>query len=383
MLQRRVKLQSIRWYSWLGMLGLFFGLIESGHAQRFPVPGCAIAPYFPGTGGSASLQGNLLNVGRLTVDPAAPVGAVLWQTDMAIPRFGLFACYSGGNPVPTGPNASYAAMYFGEMNGSGYPTIAQPVVPGLSPITIAIGNVNSGLGIRWSFNGRAAVPFSSIPGQGAALVGFQDYFTSNVRQVFYWPAGNVHVEIVKTSMAPSSPIGSLPALGFNLNAIGTGIALPPGTAGVYNAFTRGTGGSSGTIDWPKPSCNVTTTNLVIPLGTVAANTFDGVGSTSTPSPAQNIQLTCTESPAVAMSITGPNVPGTPDAFGLAAGSPAAGGVAVQLLYNGTPVQNGGNLSVTDAADTTLIVPIQARYISTGPVTPGVANARMVATFTFN
>lgn len=155
------------------------------------------------------------------------------------------------------------------------------------------------------------------------------------------------------------------------------MAMGTAASGTVSAF------GSVSILGVASTCTVTTANVIIPLGDVKADVFTAVGSTSPRSREYNINLSCAANPSVAMSISGTPVSGRTDLFGLNAGTTTAGGIAVQLFRSGLQVTQGQKVVLTSSAGATLSVPIAANYYRTDVVTPGTANARMVATFTYN
>jgi type 1 fimbria pilin len=138
-----------------------------------------------------------------------------------------------------------------------------------------------------------------------------------------------------------------------------------------------------TIRSVTSTCNVSTTTVTIPLGNVYSDVFTDIGTTSPTSPNYSLGLNCQGSPVINMSVSGTSVPGNTGVFGLAPASNTASGIAVQLFRNGTLVTPGQKVVVGNGGDSTFMIPFAARYIRTGDVSPGSANANMVATFTYN
>ncbi|HTV87244.1 MAG TPA: fimbrial protein [Dyella sp.] len=131
---------------------------------------------------------------------------------------------------------------------------------------------------------------------------------------------------------------------------------------------------------PKPTCSVLTPNVTIPLGSISALSLPSIGSVAG-SGTQNISLSCSESPAVAMSLSGTAVSGYPNVLALTAGPGTAQGVGAQLLYNNTPLTMDASVFL-GTAGSTLTVPIAARYYRTGNLTAGTANATGRLNFTY-
>jgi type 1 fimbria pilin len=140
----------------------------------------------------------------------------------------------------------------------------------------------------------------------------------------------------------------------------------------------------GYVSFNPVASTCTAYNLTIPLGDVYSDVFTAVGTPSPTSPNYNLSLYCQGKPQVTMSISGTAVPGNTGLFGLNASANTASGVAVQLFRSGSAVTQGQKYVVSSAAaDGWLYIPMQARYMRTGDISPGAANANMIATFTYN
>ncbi|MEC3765919.1 fimbrial protein [Cupriavidus sp. SS-3] len=169
------------------------------------------------------------------------------------------------------------------------------------------------------------------------------------------------------------------------------VTLPPLLAQAsYGSLTVAQLMISGNTQIIAPACTVQTPSLTVNMPPLSASAFQATGSTAGQT-AFRLLLSCSGPTAIAMTLTDATQPGnTGSNLSLASGS-SAGGVAYQILYNGTPMSFGpasavaGNLhqfnvgTVTGASD--MQVPLTARYIRTGTVTPGTANA--AATFTMS
>ncbi|WP_432259191.1 fimbrial protein [Cupriavidus sp. TMH.W2] len=147
---------------------------------------------------------------------------------------------------------------------------------------------------------------------------------------------------------------------------------------------------SGNTQIIVPACTVQNASVTVNMPKVSASAFQATGSTAGQT-GFKLLLSCSGPTAVAMTLTDATQPGnTGSNLSLASGS-SAGGVAYQILYNGTPMSFGpasavaGNLHQFNVGTVTGVsnmqVPLIARYIRTGTVTPGTANA--AATFTMS
>ncbi|WP_155634515.1 fimbrial protein [Burkholderia stagnalis] len=144
-----------------------------------------------------------------------------------------------------------------------------------------------------------------------------------------------------------------------------------------------------------PTCRVTTPAITVPLGSMRASTFTGVG---TPSPSKpfNIELECSgietgKNLNVYTTLTDHTNPGNvSDTLTLAKDSTATG-IGIQVLNGSTVVKYGPDSSAIGnknqwkagaAGNGTFTIPLTARYVQTAPkITPGTANG--LATFTMS
>ena len=144
-----------------------------------------------------------------------------------------------------------------------------------------------------------------------------------------------------------------------------------------------------------PTCSVTTPAITVPLGSMPASTFTGVGSVSSSKPF-NIVLQCSGGETgtvtnVYTTLTDHTNPGNvSDTLSLASDATATG-IGIQVLNGSTVIKYGPDSSATgntnqwkagEAGNGTFTIPLTARYIQTAPkVTPGMANG--LATFTMS
>ncbi|WP_415867911.1 fimbrial protein [Burkholderia ubonensis] len=146
-----------------------------------------------------------------------------------------------------------------------------------------------------------------------------------------------------------------------------------------------------------PTCKVATPLITVPMGTVNAHSFEGVGTTTRPQ-AFNISLTCSGGDAgtstnAYVTLTDATNPGnTSTTLSMSKGSTASG-IGVQILKGDALLGFGpdsaavGNINQWHAGTIAqgqagLTIPLSARYVQTGAkVSAGSANAR--ATFTLS
>lgn len=142
----------------------------------------------------------------------------------------------------------------------------------------------------------------------------------------------------------------------------------------------------------KPTCQITTTAVVLPLGQVPIRSFGAVGSTAG-NVSRNISLSCAggggDTRDVFITVTDQTQPSNRSTTLTLSSDSNAKGVAVQLLRGGTLISYGadsatvGNQNqwfVGSTGNGTVNIPISARYVRTAQdISPGTANGR--ATFT--
>ncbi|UIF86640.1 fimbrial protein [Cupriavidus necator] len=200
------------------------------------------------------------------------------------------------------------------------------------------------------------------------------------------------LSVPNPSPTPYGPMGR-----YRLQLVVTGPVMPgtislPGllAQASYGALTVNQLVVAGSTNIVAPACTVQNTSVVVNMPTISASALPAAGATAGQT-GFNISLSCTGATAVTMTLTDAAQPGnTSSSLSLATGS-SAGGVAYQILYNGTPVSygpdsaNAGNLNQfnvgTMAGAGAMNIPLAARYVRTGTVTPGSANAN--ATFTMS
>lgn len=139
-----------------------------------------------------------------------------------------------------------------------------------------------------------------------------------------------------------------------------------------------------------PSCTVDTgsRNISVPLGKVARNRFEGVGTTAGDKPFK-IQLNCQPGQnaqnVIYLRMDAQQDPATiaPGVLKITGGTGIAGGVGIQVLdAKAAPVTFGGDVLVGPSKDGAYVLPYTARYYQTGG-TVTVGRADGTATFTLS
>ncbi|WP_368541103.1 fimbrial protein [Enterobacter soli] len=137
------------------------------------------------------------------------------------------------------------------------------------------------------------------------------------------------------------------------------------------------------------ACTIRTPHLAYAFGEVNVGDFGDAAGTTPPSAqkTQSLILDCDSSANINMILTGLQHPevGDPSVLALTGQGSAgvAGGVGVQLLYNGVPLTLNSNLLLKRSAGGQEMFPLTARYYQTrSSVTTGSANASATLTLTY-
>ncbi|WP_230954215.1 fimbrial protein [Burkholderia stagnalis] len=213
----------------------------------------------------------------------------------------------------------------------------------------------------------------------------------------YWPVFQYYQPGIASAPIGTTPLNIDVEL-VKVGAITAGGAITGEVAGYFGHYGQiasiRVGG--GIIIQPKvPTCRVTNPAITVPLGSMPASTFTGVGSVS-PSKPFNIALQCSGGETgtvtnVYTTLTDHNNPGNvSDTLSLATDATATG-IGIQVLNGSTVIKYGPDSSATgntnqwkagEAGNGTFTIPLTARYIQTASkVTPGTADG--LATFTMS
>ena len=94
------------------------------------------------------------------------------------------------------------------------------------------------------------------------------------------------------------------------------------------------------------SCNLSASNINVPIGDIPADSFNGVGSVS-PAADFDIGLTCNRDANVSVILNGTHSSETSDnsVIALSDTGKQASGIGVQILNNGTPLDIGSSVSL--------------------------------------
>lgn len=147
-----------------------------------------------------------------------------------------------------------------------------------------------------------------------------------------------------------------------------------------------------TITVTASGCIVGTQNASVYLGRIDAHDLPGIGSTSQAS-AFNVALNCDAGVSVNAVVSDQSDPGNTSTALSLTGDSSAQGVGVQVFYNNTgPLGLGPDSSASGTINQFFIqstsvqeqlnLPFQVRYVRTGELIPGTANALAGITFSY-
>lgn len=198
----------------------------------------------------------------------------------------------------------------------------------------------------------------------------------NFTNALYGNMGKFRVQLIKT--------GPILAGRFNLpTVLGTG---------VYGSTTMNILElSNNTASVTAPACTVRDTITPVTMPVASGRYLPSVDST-TGDTGFNISLDCPSPVAVSMTFTDVvDAANVSDRLSLSKDS-IAKGVGYQIVYKGNAIKFGpessaannlNQFSVAPAGTVgALIIPFIARYIRTGPITPGTANANAIFTMSY-
>jgi type 1 fimbria pilin len=269
------------------------------------------------------------------------------------------------NWVPT--NATYASCSGSGQMSWGYAS-AMTLVPGYTNV-YQTGVSGIGIKVGWvnSTAGPADIDGSKVQAWPNATA---NYGTNN-----YGPMGLYRVQLIVTGPVSTGT--------FNLPS-----TLAQGTYGsaLINQLTL----ANNVEPIMAPACSVQTSSLAITMPQARAAALPDISST-TGDTRFNLSLNCAAPVTIAVTFTDASQPGnTSSTLSLSQASTAAG-VGYQIIYNGTPISYGpdssaiGNVnqfSLGAAREAGIVnFPFSVRYVRTGTMSPGTANA--LATFTMS
>ncbi|QHM76279.1 F17b-G fimbrial adhesin [Mixta theicola] len=255
-------------------------------------------------------------------------------------------------------------------------------------------------GFSVTLNGaRYNVFETSVPGIGY-IVAVKDYNATH-----YMP---LQMAQVQTFPADDAAPGYSPSLGWSIKVtfVKTGEKLQSGShrsplihVAVLTAIDSANVSTMADV-YINPTtfivkaagCTVDTDSVDLKLGNINLRELPAIGSTS---PAANftIDVDCDENIALNAVVTDQSNPDNRSTVVSLTGDSTAAGVGVEFFYNGTgPLKLGPDSAARGTANQFFIqrtgqaqrlsLPFQARYIRTGELTPGSANALASVTFSY-
>jgi type 1 fimbria pilin len=303
------------------------------------------------------------------------------------------------------------------------PVVGASIFPSNAPIgaqsppystTVSIECVADGTSTYFSI-------YTYAPG-ATAIPGFTNYYQTNIPDIAVryiaeqapgttacspysggWPSQMLTItRTIKCTMQPS-PIGEVQQFNLKYTAyfmkvgnatVGNLTTIPQVTIQEYWPVTATTvdvfsGAASGTF--AIGACSVTTPSIAVTMPRTYMTKLPNIGSTDGET-SLNIGLNCDAGLKVLTTLTDATNPSnTSQTLSLSPDS-SSEGIAYQILYNGMPVTFGADSAVagnpgqflvtpSQTVGGTLNVPLTARYIRTGPIRAGTANAK--ATFTMS
>jgi type 1 fimbria pilin len=307
----------------------------------------------------------ILSVGTNSVSANTPVGTVI--VNLAPDPFQL-TC----NFPASGLNDTSATLYADLAT-------AAPLAPGYSDV---YQTSTAGLGVRYLFTSAECKVFSQSMASG----------TIRLSCPFSGPLNGPITSANVTVQPILIVIGKLPAGVSNLSSMPVVTITFRTSDGGSNAWAKSplyTGSAYGTIT--SPTCSVSVPSVAVAMPAAEARAFSsGVGAVAAPQ-AFSLSLSCVTGATVSITLTdnvNPANRGT--ALNLTKDSTAKG-IGVQILNSvGTPIAFGpdsstpGNTNqwkIGASPNGTLQVPLTARYVRTGNVSPG--SVKALATFTMS
>lgn len=303
--------------------------------------------------------------------------------------------------------------------------VSSPNVPGVATLgsvavdaSVPVGNIIPGTERRFSFSGNCA-SISGVP-QGSTIITCFDGTGSEVAGmpgVYNTGVSGIGITLINSSGARvtgagpncdtrNTPLGYISStsaktfsISMTLALVKTGTAVNTGSLGqaqtkfgigMYNTgWGIGSNPDSsvsyaGTINYRAISCSVSTI-IPVPLPKVPVSDFNGIGSTSGDKNF-TVPVTCDSPANVSAYMTSAGyLSRSEGVLALTSGAGNAGGIGIQVLYNGSPVAFDSFFNVGSIVNAggTLNIPFVARYYqAASPVTPGVANATATITMAY-
>jgi type 1 fimbria pilin len=314
------------------------------------LPAVAHATCTQGVGGVYTAQVSLPAIVSIPRD--AVVGTVIAQGTANVP-------FSTSSPTGVYCDADTTAVFTNLVGGAATGNVMPTSVPGIGYQIQAAGNYDA--------TATVSLPASTFSGSNCGQ-------NAAGSKCYGYIGSPLTVQIVKTATI----VGSATVPGGQIFSLTIG--------GITSSMVSLANSTQILVQ----TCSVTTPSVAVPLGSVKASVFTGVGSPSAPTSFQ-IGLNCSGVTSnVGITFTDINNPAnTTNVLSLTPASTAKG-VGIQILSGGLPVDFGpdsseaGNTNqvmIGTMSNTSQNIPFTGRYVQTGGITPGTADG--VATFTMS
>ncbi|WP_082508570.1 fimbrial protein [Burkholderia sp. Leaf177] len=288
---------------------------------------------------------------NLSVSRDGAAGAVLFDSSWLTTSPTVTMNCSGSNPLTSGYENSMIPV-------SGMTNVYQTGVQGI------------GIQVSWlnSISGNPGMSGGNIVAWPAARAG-----TTGTNM--YGPMGRFRLQLIRT--------GPVMAGTFNLPT-----TLAVGKYGSADANILLLDNANASVI--APACTVQDTAKPVTMPVASGRYLPSIGST-TGDTTFSISLDCATPMSVAITFTDATDPGNVGTTLSLSTDSTAKGVGYQIVYNKTPINYGPDSSAANNVNQfsvapagtvgPLIIPFTARYVRTGAITPGSANAK--ATFTMS
>ncbi|MDE1180347.1 fimbrial protein [Paraburkholderia sp.] len=240
----------------------------------------------------------------------------------------------------------------------------------------------AGLGIRYTFNSSGCSAANAIMANG--LIRLSCPYAGPLGGSYIYRDVTVTATFVVTA-AIAAGASSL----ITTPKITIGYATSDGGSGYWQQEPLYTGSASGTL--VRATCSVNQSNIVVSLPTADTRAFQsGIGAVAAPQ-AFSLSLSCVSGAKILITLTDAVDPSNRTDRLTVTHDSTTTGIGVQVLNStGSPVlfgadsanpNNANHWVIGDAPNGTIEIPLTARYIRTGTVSPG--QVKVLATFTMS
>ncbi len=257
-----------------------------------------------------------------------------------------------------------------------------------SPATLVSGYTDvfttnvSGIGVRYTIANASGTSCRSLP--ITVPTGTRDVICHQLVGATT-PGFNyslsVSAQFIKTGDSMAGTLTTIPALSVtNLINNQSGSTL---WGNVFSGVATGI--------FARTACTVTTTALQVAMAQARSTDFPALGSTTANTPL-GLELVCDAGVKVAVTLSDVTAPSNRSTTLSLTSDSTAQGIGYQVLYAGSPVSYGPDSPVAGNVSQFMVTPgptsggpvsvaLAVRYVRTGAVSPGTANAK--ATFTMS